>query len=87
MENFDIGETLKQSENKGELNMSVSSICLSKDGNKYAYVTFDDGVRHAEGRIPDCRITKNDGFARIEVAQLEKYMYENLRDLKKMAAG
>ncbi len=85
MENFDF--TKKQTEDYGEINMSVSPICLSKDGKKYAYVTFDDGVRSAEGKIPDCRIMTNNGFARIEVAQLEKYMYENLSVLKRMSAG
>lgn len=73
--------------NNGELNMSVSAICQNDKGEKYAFVTFSDGVRDAEGRIPECKIITNNGFAVIEVDQLEKYMRDNLTDLKKMAAG
>lgn len=69
-----------------ELNMSVSPICV-KDGEKYAFVTFTDGARMAEGRIPDCKIIANKGFSADEVAQLEAYMAQELPGLKKMAAG
>lgn len=74
-------------ENTGELNMSVSSICRDEAGKKIAYVTFSDGVRNAEGRIPDCKITSNDGFAAIEVVELEKYMSSHLDEIKTMAAN
>jgi hypothetical protein len=80
------GETMG-TYNEGELNMSVSAVCNNDKGEKYAFVTFTDGVRTAEGRIPDCKLLKNDGFAEIEVQQLEKYMSEHLSELKKMAAG
>ena len=83
-ENFDIGEKKK---NPGEVSMSVSAICHNDAGEKYAFVSFSDGVRTAEGKIPDCKITSNNGFAALEVEQLEKYMTENLSDLKKMATG
>lgn len=69
-----------------ELRMSVSPIC-TKNGKKYAYVSFTDGKRNAEGKIPDCKITANDGFDRDEVMQLEEYMSRELPQLKKMAAG
>ncbi|MCM1173903.1 MAG: hypothetical protein NC341_02505 [Blautia sp.] len=69
-----------------ELRMSVSPIC-TKDGRKYAFVSFTDGERSAEGRIPECRITVNGGFDREEVIQLEEYMSRELPQLKKMAAG
>ena len=71
----------------GELNMPVSAVCRNEQGNKYAFVTFNDGVRTAEGKIPDCKIIKNDGFAEIEVQQLERYLKEHLTELKKMAAS
>ena len=71
----------------GELNMSVSAVCRNEQGDKYAFVTFNDGVRTAEGKIPDCKIIKNDGFAEIEVKELERYMADHLSELKKMAAG
>lgn len=69
-----------------ELNMSVSPICV-KDGEKYAFVTFSDGERVAEGRIPDCKIISNKGFSVDEATQLEAYMERELPALKKMAAG
>lgn len=69
-----------------ELKMSVSPIC-TKDGKKYAFVSFTDEVRTAEGKIPDCTIISNDGFSEDEVQQLEEYMKHELPQLKKMAAG
>lgn len=69
-----------------ELKMSVSPIC-TKDGKKYAFVSFTDGKRSAEGKIPDCKITESAGFDEDEVKQLEAYMSRELPQLKKMAAG
>ena len=66
--------------------MSVSPICV-KDGEKYAFVTFSDRERTAEGRIPDCKIISNKGFSAEEAAQLAAYMEQELSTLKKMAAG
>lgn len=80
-------ETIKNSSNTGEINMSVSAVCHNEKGENYAFVTFSDEVREAEGKIPDCRIIRNNGFAEIEVKELEKYMQENLKELKKTAAG
>lgn len=71
---------------KNELNMSVSPICV-KDGEKYAFVSFTDGERFTDGKIPDCKITLNKGFSQEEVKQLESYMQSELPQLKKMAAG
>lgn len=68
------------------LDMSVSQI-FYKDGEKYAFVFFTDGDRSAEGKIPDCKITANQGFYEEEVVQLEAYMRKELRNLKRMAAG
>lgn len=69
-----------------EVNMTVSPIC-EKDGKKYAFVSFVDGERIAEGKIPDCKIVSNKGFSEEEVEQLEIYMMSELQDLKRMAAG
>ncbi len=68
------------------LDMSVSQI-FYKDGKKYAFVFFTDGVRSAEGKIPDCKILSNRGFCEEEVGQLEAYMGRELMSLKRMAAG
>lgn len=69
-----------------ELNMSVSPVC-TKDDKQYAYVSFADGTRFAEGKIPECNIIKSSGFSPQEIEQLEDYMRRELRQLKKMAAG
>lgn len=69
-----------------ELNMSVSPIC-AKNGERYAFVTFSDGTRSAEGKIPDCKIISNKGFSREEAKKLEEYMQKELPKLKQMAAG
>ncbi|SDB03845.1 hypothetical protein [Eubacterium oxidoreducens] len=66
------------------LNMSVSQ-AFKKNGKKYAFVTFRDGEREAEGRIPNCKITRNNGFDEGEVKLLEEYMKRELANLKKMA--
>lgn len=85
MENFDIGKQPKKPQ-KEELSMSVSPIC-ERDGKKIAFVSFSDGTRTAEGEIPECKITKNEGFDEGEVLQLELYMKSELANLKKMASS
>ena len=69
-----------------EFRMSVSPVC-EKDGKKLAYVSFTDGERTAEGRIPECKIIINKGFDDAEVLLLETYMKRELTSLKKMASG
>ncbi len=69
-----------------EFNLTVSSVC-EKDGKRYAFVTFSDGKRVAEGRIPDCKIISNQGFEVEEIKMLEIYMKNDLSRLKRMAAG
>ena len=68
------------------MNMTVSPVC-SKDGRQYAFVSFTDGERTAEGKIPECKIVSSKGFCPREVEQLEDYMKRELTQLKKMAAG
>ena len=69
-----------------EVKMSVSPVC-TKDNKQYAFVSFSDEKRMAEGKIPDCKIISNQGFSEEELIQLEDYMRRELRTLKKMAAG
>lgn len=71
---------------KNEFTMSVSPICI-KDEKKFAYVSFTDGERSAEGRIPECKIVSATGLDRGEIRMLEEYMTRELPLLKKMAAG
>ena len=56
-----------------EAKMSVSQI-FRKDGQKTVYVEFTDGKRHAEGRLPDCRILSGKGFTEEETRALEDYL-------------
>ena len=69
-----------------ELKMSVSPIC-EKDGKRYAFVTFSDGGRFAEGKIPECEMISNRGVSEEEIEKLKEYMQKELPSLKKMAAG
>ncbi len=69
-----------------ELTMQVSGICR-KDGRKFAFVTFSDGKRTAEGVIPDCKIQNQTGFDESEISQLELFMKMNLDKLKRKAAS
>lgn len=71
-----------------ELKMLVSGI-INKDGEKKACVYFqnvEDSKIFAEGFIPDCKITSQNGFTEDELASLETYMTENLEALKKSAS-
>ncbi len=68
-----------------ELTMSVSSICLKK-GKKYAFVRFTDGKKSCEWKIPDVRLSFNEGFSKEEISGLKFYVKNNLDDLKRMAA-
>lgn len=59
-----------------ELKMTISGI-VPKDGRKSIYVVFEDGNRKAEGYVPDCIITSNEGFEEDEIKMLELYMKQN----------
>lgn len=68
------------------MNMIISGVS-EKNGKKIAYVRFEDGTRFAEGIIPECVLTKNQGFNEEEVTQLEKYLKDNLATIKREAAN
>ena len=67
-----------------ELKMTVSGI-VPKDGRKSIYVVFEDGERKAEGYVPDCVITKSEGFEDDEVKMLELYMKQNQDQIREIA--
>lgn len=71
---------------KDTINMSVSQV-FAKNGERYAFVSFNDGKNNAEGKIPECKIISSNGFEKEEVKQLEDYMERELARLKRMAAG
>lgn len=85
MQDFDLNEKKNTDNQQGELTMTVSAVC-EKNDRKIAYVTFSDGVKTAEGIIPECTMEKNDGFTDDEVEQLIAYMRSELPRLKKMAS-
>ncbi|MBR5789972.1 MAG: hypothetical protein IKX99_07700 [Lachnospiraceae bacterium] len=58
----------------GEMNMTVSEIFRTDNGDKYVFVKFEDGKKFAEGKVPDCKIIKQEGFTDAEVILLEQYM-------------
>jgi len=64
----------------------VSPVC-SRGEERYAFVSFSDGKRTAEGKIPACKIVSNKGFTDEELSVLEEYMRQNLPEIKKTAAG
>lgn len=68
--------------------MSVSSIFEDKKtGSRYAFVTFNDNGRTAEGKIPECSIISSEGFSDEDLEKLKEYMKNNLPKLKEMAAS
>ena len=69
-----------------ELSITVSPIC-EKEGKKYAFVSFVDGDKNAEGKIPECKIVTNNGFLEDDIKMLELYMQNDLARLKRMAAS
>lgn len=68
------------------LNMTISGI-VPKDGRKAIYVVFEDNTRRAEGYIPECVITSNEGFSEEEVKMLELYLKTNQDDIRERAKG
>lgn len=59
-----------------ELKMTISGI-VPREGRKSVYVVFEDRTRKAEGYVPDCIITKNEGFEEDEIKMLELYLKQN----------
>lgn len=57
-----------------EVKFTYSGV-LMKDGKKTVCVRFERGESDcAEGRIPQCRIEKQQGFSSTEIEQMETYL-------------
>lgn len=67
------------------MQMIISGVS-EKDGEKIAYVRFEDGASYAECIIPKCEVKKSDGFSSDELSQIEQYLRSNLTDIKRQAA-
>ncbi len=92
-ENFELNFSMKNEgsapENgpdMSEMEMTVSPICGTGD-SRYAFVTFTEGEKTAEGKIPSCEIIRSSGFSEEELAGLATYMKADLKHLQKLAAG
>ena len=69
-----------------ELKMTHSTV-LSRDGRPFVAVMIERGKDVAEGTIPECRITRNNGFSSEEVAELEAYLEEHRKEIIEAAKG
>lgn len=56
-----------------EVKLTHSGI-LTKEGRRYVSVRFERGSDIAEAMLPECRVTKNQGFTEEEVKSLENYL-------------
>lgn len=63
-----------------ELTCTHSTV-LSKNGKPFVSVMFERGKDRAEGTVPDCIITKNEGFTQEEVEELEDYMKAQRKEI------
>lgn len=69
-----------------EMKMTHSAV-FAVDGKPHASVAFERGTDIAEGRIPECTITKSEGFTKEEIEGLEAYLRTNVDDILKRAKG
>ncbi|MCR5357012.1 MAG: hypothetical protein K6E63_06380 [Lachnospiraceae bacterium] len=59
-----------------QMNMLVSGL-VGTGEHKRICVYFSDKDKHAEGSIPDCKITSSKGFTDDELREIEDYLKEN----------
>ena len=62
---------------KGEVTFTYSGV-LTRNNRKLIRVRFerkgDFGIDFAEGKIPECKIEKQNGFSQEEIRQMEEYL-------------
>jgi hypothetical protein len=76
---------------KGEVTFTYSGV-LTRNNRKLIRVRFErkgnSGIDFAEGKIPECKIEKQNGFSQEEIRQMEEYLEiekENIiREAKKL---
>ncbi len=74
----------------GSLTMTYSAIVTGKDQKKIVRVSFErgaksGGVERAEAILPDCKVTKQNGFTNEEIFQLEQYLTQSKDDIMQKA--
>ncbi len=67
-----------------EVRMSFSGI-VGGENNRHIEVSFSQGEKYAEGRIPPCTVAKNRGFTEKEVESLEDYLFRNKDEIWRRA--
>lgn len=64
------------------------SAVLNKQGKPFVSVMIEREKDCAEGSVPECRITKSQGFSEEEICELEEYLrnhgQEIIEDAKKI---
>lgn len=62
---------------KGDVTFTYSGV-LTRNNRKLIRIRFerkgDSGIDFAEGKIPECKIEKQNGFSQEEIRQMEEYL-------------
>lgn len=69
-----------------EMTMTYTSV-LTKDGKPHISLRFERGKDNCEAVIPDCIITKNNGFSSEEVEGLEQYLRASKKTIIESSKG
>lgn len=63
-----------------EMKMTYTSV-VTKDNKPMISIKFERGNDICEGGVPECVISKNDGFTDEEIEGLEHYLRMNKREI------
>lgn len=63
-----------------EMKMTYTSV-VTKDNKPMISIKFERGNDICEGSVPECVISKNDGFTDEEIEGLEHYLRMNKREI------
>lgn len=63
-----------------EMKMTYTSV-VTKDNKPMISLRFERGDDACEGSIPECIVTKNDGFTDEEIEALEHYLRVNKKEI------
>lgn len=66
---------------------SYISCILTKEGRKFARISFMRGEEYAEFIVPDAVLDKRKGFSEEEITRLYRYVRENRDDIFEKAKG
>ena len=63
-----------------EMKMTYTSV-LTKDNKPFISLMFTRGKDSCEAAVPDCVVTKNNGFSSEEVEGLQLYLQANKKEI------